>query len=149
VKATEADEALRRSFLEVCSRAREPDLFARLGVSPEASRDEVRQAYLALAKAFHPDRFGSPALADLHDRVREFFTAVNEAYEVLSYDARGQAYAAERKVLRASPEAEAALVDFQKGEVCAKSREWSRARGFYDAAVRADAKPDYLAALAW
>ncbi|HYG68993.1 MAG TPA: DUF4388 domain-containing protein [Anaeromyxobacteraceae bacterium] len=148
-KPAEADEALRRAFLEVAPRVREADLFTRLGVSPEASRDDVRQAYLNLAKGFHPDRFAAPAFADLHDQVRDFFTAVNAAYEVLSDDARRQAYAAERKGVVASPLSDAARLDFQKGEVCARMREWSRARGFYEAAVRADPRPDFLAALAW
>jgi tetratricopeptide (TPR) repeat protein len=147
-KPSEAEETLRHAFLAVSPPARAADLFARLDIAPDASRDQVRNAYLQLAKGFHPDRFAAPAFADLHDQVRDFFTAVNEAYEVLSDDRRRQAYVAERKG-GSSPATDAARLDFQKGEVCLRSREWARARGFYEAAVRADPKPDHLAALAW
>jgi tetratricopeptide (TPR) repeat protein len=147
-KPTAAEEALRQAFLAVAPRARASDLFARLDVGSEATREQIRNAYLQLAKGFHPDRFAVPAFADLHDQVREFFTAVNEAYEVLSDDKRRQAYVAERQG-GSSQAADAARLDFQKGEVCVRSREWVRARGFYEAAVRADPKPDYVAALAW
>lgn len=147
-KPSAAEESLRHAFLMVAPRAKEADLFARLGLASGASRDEVRQAYLQLAKGFHPDRFAAPAFADLHDAVRVFFTAVNEAYEVLSNEERRRAYLADRAGA-SSQAADAARLDFQKGEVCHRAKEWGRARGFYEAAVRADPRPDYLAALAW
>lgn len=53
------------------------DLYRRLGVSHRASEEQVRTAYLRLAKKLHPDvnkRRGS----------HEEFLAVKEAYEVLS-----------------------------------------------------------------
>lgn len=145
---TAAEEQLRKALLAIAPRAQDPDLFARLGLSRDAGREEVKQAYLKLAKGFHPDRFAAPAFADLHDAVRDFFTAVNEAYEVLSDDRRRAEYAAARAGARAR-EADSARVDFQKGEVCLRAREYARARGFYEAAVRADPQPEYLAALAW
>ncbi len=46
----------------------------------------MKQAFLGLARQFHPDRFAAPALADMAEMVKEFFTAVNEAYETLSDD---------------------------------------------------------------
>jgi tetratricopeptide (TPR) repeat protein len=145
-----AEEALRRALEDVAPRAREANLFARLGVPRTATRDEVKQAYLALAKQFHPDRFASPSLADLQDRVREFFAAVNEAYGVLSDDRRRAEYAAGLRDEGSTPRnAEAARVDFQKGEACLRTRDYARARGFYEAAVRADPRAEYQAALAW
>ena len=52
-----------------------------LGVSPFAGDDEVRDAYLRLVKAWHPDRFASsPAASALaHERLKE----VNAAYDVV------------------------------------------------------------------
>jgi tetratricopeptide (TPR) repeat protein len=143
-----AEASLRHAFLQVAPRAKDLDLFARLAIPTNANRDQVRQAYLQLAKGFHPDRFAAPAFADLQDAVRDFFTAVNEAYEVLSHDERRGAYLAER-ANASSRVADAARLDFQKGEVCLRAKEWTRARGFFEAAVRADPQPDYLAVLAW
>jgi tetratricopeptide (TPR) repeat protein len=44
---------------------------------------------------------------------------------------------------------DAALLDFQKGEACLRTRDFARARGFFEAAVRAFPKPEYQAALAY
>ena len=131
---------LRKSLLMVAPRAREKDLFARLGLTPGAGREEVKQAFLSMARQFHPDRFAAPALSDMAEVVKEFFTAVNEAYETLSDDRRRNAYMAQRSEPGAA-QAEAARMDYVKGEACLRTRDFGRARGFYEAAVRADPAP--------
>jgi tetratricopeptide (TPR) repeat protein len=143
--STEA--ALRKALLAIAPRAREKDLFARLGLTPGAGREEVKQAFLSLARQFHPDRFVAPALCDMSEVVKEFFTAVNEAYETLSDDRRRNAYMAQRSEPGVA-QAEAARMDFVKGEACLRTRDFARARGFYEAAVRADPRAEYKAALA-
>ncbi|WP_041453702.1 DUF4388 domain-containing protein [Anaeromyxobacter dehalogenans] len=143
------EAALRAALLAAAPRARERDLFARLGLAPTAGRDDVKRAFLQLARQFHPDRFAAPALADLSEQVRDFFTAVNEAYETLSDDRKRAAYLAVRGAHGVTPaQAGSARVDFQKGEACLRTRDLARARGFYESAVRADPRPEYLAALA-
>ncbi|ACG74958.1 heat shock protein DnaJ domain protein [Anaeromyxobacter sp. K] len=143
------EAALRAALLAAAPRARERDLFARLGLEATAGRDEVKRAFLQLARQFHPDRFAAPALADLAEQVRDFFTAVNEAYETLSDDRKRAEYLAVRGAHGVTPaQAESARVDFQKGEACLRTRDLARARGFYESAVRADPRPEYLAAVA-
>jgi curved DNA-binding protein CbpA len=144
---TSADADLRKALLAIVPRGREKDYFERLGIPETAGRDEVKRAFLGLAKQFHPDRFASPALADLNVVVRDFFAAVNEAYETLSDDRRRLEYLKKRKVVDES-RALAAKVDFEKGEACLRTRDFARARGFYESAVRADPRPLYEAALA-
>ena len=80
--------------------------------------------------------------------MKEFFTAVNEAYETLSDEKKRSAYLAQQGAHAWSAEAEAARTDFAKGEACLRTRDWVKARGFLEAAVRADTQPDYQAALA-
>jgi len=53
------------------------DLYEILGVSREASQDEVRKAYLKLAHKYHPDKTGGDKAAE--EKLKE----VNGAYEVL------------------------------------------------------------------
>lgn len=142
-----AEATLRAALLAAAPRAREKDLFARLGLASGAGRDEVKQAFLSLARQFHPDRFASPALADLADTVKEFFTAVNEAYETLSDEKKRNAYLVRRSAPGSSG-SEAARLDFLKGEACLRTRDWPKARGFLEAAVRADPQPEHQAALA-
>jgi curved DNA-binding protein CbpA len=146
-RETPEDVRLRDALLAVAPRARERNLFARLGLADSAGREDVKKAFLGIARQFHPDRFTSPGLADLQDTVRDFFSAVNEAYELLSDDKRRATYASERKGHQAA-HAEAAKVDFLKGEACLRTRDFARARGFFEAAIRVDRRPEYLAALA-
>jgi curved DNA-binding protein CbpA len=62
--------------------------FEVLGLRAEASAEEIRQAYLRLAKRYHPDVTRDPALADLAKAV---FLRVSEAYNVLgSADSRAR-----------------------------------------------------------
>jgi tetratricopeptide (TPR) repeat protein len=142
---------LREALLAIAPRAKERDLFVRLGVPETCGREDAKKAFLALARQFHPDRFVSPGLADLQDLVRDFFAAVNEAYEVLADDKKRVDYLARRKGGGgADPaRAEAAKVDFMKGEACLRTRDYQRARGFFESALRADPRPVYQAALAW
>ncbi|BDG02603.1 DUF4388 domain-containing protein [Anaeromyxobacter oryzae] len=146
-----AEDGLRKALLAIAPRAKERDLFVRLDVPATATRDDVKKAFLALARQFHPDRFASPALRDLSETVRDFFTAVNEAYEVLSDDRRRAEYLALRKSGAGVPQAQvdSARVDFQKAEACLRTRDFPRARGFYESAIRANPRPEYQAALAF
>ena len=145
---TSAEDQLREALAAVAPRAGERSLFARLGVPETAGRDEVKKAFLAIARQFHPDRFASPALADLQETVRDFFAAVNEAYDVLSDDKKRAAYVTERQG-RQPVHAEAARVDWLKAEACLRTRDFARARGFLESALRADPRADYQAALAF
>jgi len=73
------------------------------------------------------------------------------SYEVLSDDRKRRNYLATTSApaSKATRSAETAAVDFHKGEACARTRDFSKARGFYEAALRADAKPEYQAAYAY
>ena len=62
--------------------------YAVLGVSPLASRGEIRAAYRVLARTEHPDVGGDP----------ERFSLVAEAWEVLGNDEERAYYNADRKL---------------------------------------------------
>ena len=52
-----------------------------LGVSENASQEEIKAAYRELVKKYHPDKYQNNPLADLaEEKLRE----VNQAYEMLS-----------------------------------------------------------------
>lgn len=54
------------------------DPYKILGVSPDASDDEIKKAYRALARKYHPDKYRDSDLADL---ASEKMKEVNAAYE--------------------------------------------------------------------
>ena len=73
---------------------RASDHYELLGVARQASADELKNAYHALARRYHPDRFHR-ADAQLRNRIDSAFARVARAYEVLgdqssraSYDAQ-------------------------------------------------------------
>jgi molecular chaperone DnaJ len=64
----------------------EKDYYKVLGVSPDASKDEIRKAYRKLAKKYHPDRNKGS------DSAQEKFKEISEAYNVLSKPEKRKKY---------------------------------------------------------
>jgi curved DNA-binding protein CbpA len=65
------------------------DLYAILGVLPDAEPEIIRAVYLALAKKYHPDSSGST-------ETEEKFKEINAAYEILSDPERRREFDATR-----------------------------------------------------
>ena len=59
-----------------------------LGVEPNATDDEIKKAYRALAKKYHPDNYqDSPLLAQAQEKMKE----INEAYDMIQRERAGGA----------------------------------------------------------
>ncbi|MFN7016279.1 MAG: J domain-containing protein [Fimbriimonadales bacterium] len=56
------------------------DAYRELGVTPNASAETIRQAYLTLVRRYHPDRAPEGQIAEYEERMKR----INTAYEVLS-----------------------------------------------------------------
>ena len=61
------------------------DPYKVLGVSPNATDDEIKTAYRELAKKYHPDNYAESPLADL---ASEKMKEINEAYDTIMNDRR-------------------------------------------------------------
>lgn len=59
------------------------DPYKTLGVSPQASDDEIKKAYRELARKYHPDKYRDSDLADL---AGEKMKEINAAYEQIQSD---------------------------------------------------------------
>lgn len=67
------------------------DPYKVLGISPNASEEEVKAAYKALAKKYHPDNYANNPLSDL---ASEKMQEINEAYDTIIKNLRsGGGYA--------------------------------------------------------
>ncbi len=69
----------------------EQDLYQILGVSKDAPQDEIRRAYLKLAKKYHPDKTGGDKAAE--DKLKE----INAAYDTLKSPEKRKQYDQERE----------------------------------------------------
>jgi len=56
------------------------DPYSTLGVSRDATDDEIKKAYRALARKYHPDNYAGSTLADVAE---EKMKEVNEAYDAI------------------------------------------------------------------
>lgn len=80
------------------------DPFATLGIQPGATREEIQHAYIAQAKAYHPDRY---ATAELPTEVIEYLFAmarrINAANAALNVEQKKQAAAVRSEPVFTSP----------------------------------------------
>lgn len=61
------------------------DAYKLLGVSPDATDEEIKQAYRALVRKYHPDKYAGTDLADM---ATEKMKEINAAYEQIQEDRR-------------------------------------------------------------
>jgi curved DNA-binding protein CbpA len=151
-------DAETRSFIdEVRMRAARLDrcnAYERLGISPSATQDHVRQAYITAAKRFHPDRVMSNlALAAVLPQLQALFSGLKEAHDHIctpdarkAYDIRIRAGGGSAKSDSRKEEASLAL---KMGDVLFKKRDFEAAIVKLRRAVELDPTADALAALAW
>ncbi len=130
--------------------SRDPDRFAVLGLSPDAGRDDVKRAFIDLAKTFHPDRLPR-SLGMLQPKAARVFDAIREAQEFLLDDVRRAEHAAAHAhgVSAPSSDPAAAAEALVAGEMAMRRREYAQAEAFFRQAREADPRPSTLAAEAW
>jgi CheY-like chemotaxis protein len=150
------EEALRHELTGLAESLRGRDHFAVLGVSRQASPEEVRAAFLEAARRAHPDRFRASS-----DTVRrlaeEVFGVLSRAHETLVDPARRQLYLIElgkdsRKAAQAEEGKRAlqAELRFQEGERLLRKREYDEAvRRFAEAVALHPEEGEYHAYRGW
>ncbi len=90
-------------MLQRFEKLREQDLYQVLGVDSGANPDEIRRAYYALAKQFHPDKF---IREELKAKAEKVFAHITEAYSTLTNQETRRRYDEEQTVRNRSREPE-------------------------------------------
>jgi curved DNA-binding protein CbpA len=136
------------------SKAAGQNAYLRLGVNSNASLDAIKNAYLQMAKRFHPDR-ASGGLAPLQPDLQALFGLLKEAYELVgSKDARQKYDESQRAGAgpsgnKVANRAEEANTQLKMGEVLLKKRDFEGAIAKLRRSVDLEGNGDNLAALAW
>lgn len=86
------DEPRRRSILQAYYELRESNHYEVLGVARDASKADIRAAYFALSKKFHPDTLFGKELGSFKPKMEAVFNALTEAYEALGKKKRRAEY---------------------------------------------------------
>jgi hypothetical protein len=68
------------------------DAFELLEIERTADKKVIKRAYFKISKELHPDRFFGKNLGPYRERLSRIFQSVKAAYELLSDDARRDAY---------------------------------------------------------
>lgn len=156
------DRAFRDEILRAYTAMGKQNHYEFLGVQRPANDASVRQAYMRLAREYHPDRAAGPAFADddtFKSKVDALFKRLGEAQQALSTEEGRQTYertlealgtggtqAADGKRQRRPLEAQNA---FKMGEVMFKKKDFPAAEAHYrQAALFDDQDPKILTALA-
>jgi tetratricopeptide (TPR) repeat protein len=155
VASSPNDDPRLTEIRQIASQINQRTLFEALGVSPEATADEVKEAYFALAKVWHPDRIPAE-LSSARTEVNTVFARMSLAYQTLIDANRRKTYVSELAA-QENPEEQAmvarvldAASEFQKAEVMLKKGDLVAAEELALRAVKADpANPDYDTLLAW
>jgi curved DNA-binding protein CbpA len=132
------------------------DYFQMLGISHEATSEQIQQAFLPLAKTWHPDRLPA-ALHDVRDACATIFSHLSEAHQTLVDPQRRANYMHLLKDGGATPDEQEqvqavleAATNFQKAEFFLRRGDLREAEALCRKAIEADPKPaEYLAMRAW
>lgn len=138
------------------------DHFTVLGISQAATKDQVKAAFLQLAKTFHPDRLPAALQASHGARINTVFDAVRAAYDAIQDDAARAKYI---ELLKAGPpkpgfkpgvKGEPEPVEQQvrelvrEGELLLKKKDFAGAERLFGRAHEMDPKhAESLAGKAW
>jgi tetratricopeptide (TPR) repeat protein len=111
----ELDEAVdlprerRKQILDLYYRLKDIDYYTMLGVPQGADKKEIRSAYFALSKQFHPDSMFRKELGSFKAKMTAVFQALTEAYETLGKKKARDEYDVYLRSTRAVQQAERTL----------------------------------------
>ena len=150
------DPAIRAFVKEVEQRVAALDTqnaYVRLGVANTATIEQIKSAYIAAAKRFHPDRASSsPALVGILPDLQALFGALKEAHDDIGTPEARARYDHQLKhggTGKVGSRREEASLSLKMGEVLLKKRDFEAALHKLRRAVDLDPNGDTLAALAW
>ena len=143
------DLAALRAFHERLGTA---DHFAALGVSREAPLSQVKAAYFAAARLYHPDAGATSEPAEARSLRAEIFSQLGEAWGVLGDEAKRAAYVQQLAGAKAEVDVSGIFRSeelFQRATVLVRTRQYERALAVLDEALQLNDEPEFRVWRAW
>ena len=92
VEDVEIDGELQERITQAFHRSDKLNHYELLGVGMDAERAEIRKAYFALSKVFHPDAYYGKRLGSFKPKMEVVFRKVTDAYEAVGRTKKREAY---------------------------------------------------------
>jgi curved DNA-binding protein CbpA len=118
VEDVEIDGELQERIIEAFHRSDQLNHYELLGVAMDADRGEIRKAYFALSKTFHPDAYYGKRLGSFKQKMEVAFRRVTDAYEAVGRPKKREAY---DRYLKQSIAVSAAEKQLDRGEARARA----------------------------
>jgi tetratricopeptide (TPR) repeat protein len=145
-------DKLRLEIAELLAQISQLSHYDALGLTTEATANEIKRAYFKAAKKFHPDALAPLGLNDERDHAARVFGRIAEAFETLSDETKRAAYDAggSHESELDSTRLAQAETSFRKGEILIRMGNFHGALEYLEPAV--DLWPEesaYQSALGW
>ncbi|MFH1809680.1 MAG: response regulator [Pseudomonadota bacterium] len=127
------EHAEREELARKAKEMRKMTYYEMLGVARTASAEEIKKAYYALTREYHPDRHYATAAADVRALADQIYSMIHTAHEVLSSTADREAYDSDlltglkKGAVDEVSRILAAESKFQRGEALMKKRQYDKA----------------------
>ena len=92
VEDVEIDGELQERIIQAFHHSDKLNHYELLGVGIDAERAEIRKAYFALSKVFHPDAYYGKRLGSFKPKMEVVFRKVTDAYEAVGRSKKREAY---------------------------------------------------------
>lgn len=141
VSLSNEESQLRERLAGKVTAMRKMDHFEILGLPHNATREDIKRAYFASAKEFHPDKHFGSASAEVRALAQQIYDLISQAHDVLSDPAERTRYEKELKGGARPKQADevgkilAAEGKFQKGEEMMRRRDFVQAHQLFKDAV--------------
>jgi tetratricopeptide (TPR) repeat protein len=145
-ESVEMSPELQEKVRGLYDRLNELDHYALLGVAATSDEKDVKRAYFALAKDFHPDRYFRKNLGSYKKRLEAIFARMTQANDTLSNRARRAEYDRHlTQLLKMKSMRRLALQNEERGQWQAAAEIWTRIAE----ALPSEADPHHRMARAW
>ncbi len=140
-RVTGQESVQREKLVAKISAMRKLDYFEILGVKQSATREEIKRAYFALAKEYHPDKHFSSASAETRAVAQQIYDLISSAHDTLTDPNERKRYVAELANGEKRPEDAdvgkilAAEGKFQRGEDLMRNRQYAEAHKLFREAI--------------